>query len=155
MADRLLVEALNGFEPTGSWRADLRALTLRARRAYLAHPRLAHVLASSEAPLPSESRISELGLGLLREAGLPDAEAALAFQAIEGYTAGTSSIDAVTGPGDGEASRRAFAALPAREYPNLSRTAPLMYRDDDAAFEFGLDLMLEAIEARAGAADRP
>ena len=147
MADRLLVEALEGFAPTGSWREDLRALALLARRAYLGHPRLATLVASAPAPLPSESQISELGLGLLREAGLPDAEAVLAFQAIESYTAGTSSLDA-SAAGDGEAWRRAFAALPAQDYPNLTSTAPLMYREDEAAFEFGLDLMLDAIEAR-------
>jgi AcrR family transcriptional regulator len=148
IADRLLLEALEGFALTGSWRADLRALTMRARRAYLAHPRLAHLVASSQAPLPSERRISELALGLLREAGLTVAEAAQAFQAIESYTAGASSIDAATVTDDGEAWRRAFAALPATDYPNLSSAALLLYRDDDAVFEFGLDLMLNAIEAR-------
>ena len=148
MADRLLIEAMRGFSPSGSWRADLRDLATRARRTYLAHPRLAFLVAAADAPLPSESRISEMALGALRRAGLPDNEAVLAFQAIEGYTAGTSSLDAASGPGGGEAWRRAFAALPEEEFPNLSAIAPLMYREDEAAFEFGLDLMLDAIEAR-------
>jgi len=148
VADRLLVEALSGYEPTGSWRSDARALALRARRTYLAHPRLASLVASAESPLPSESRLSELALGLLREAGLPDEEAVLAFQAIETYTAGASSLDAASGPDGGEAWRRAYAALPPQEYPNLSETAHLMYREDETAFEFGLDLMLEALQAR-------
>jgi len=148
MADRLLVEVLEGFEPTGAWRADLRALTLRARQAYLAHPRLAYLVASSAAPLPSESRISELALGMLRDAGLPDADAALAFQALESYTAGVSSMDAATGADSGETWRRSFGALAADEYPNLSSTASLLYRDDEAAFTFGLDLMLDALQAR-------
>lgn len=147
MADRLLVEVLEGFAPTGAWKADLRALALRARRTYLAHPRLAVLVAGAEAPLPSESRISELVLGLLRGAGLQDAEAALAFQALESYTAGTSSLDAISG-GGGDAWRRAYAALPPEEYPNLTATASLLYREDETAFAFGLDLLLDAIEAR-------
>jgi AcrR family transcriptional regulator len=147
VANRLLVEVLEGFAPTGGWREDLRALTLRARRVYLAHPRLAYLVASSQAPLPSESRISELALGMLRGAGLADDDAALAFQALESYTAGVSSMDATTG-GGGEAWRRAFDALAAEDFPNLSITASLLYRDDDAAFAFGLDLMLDALQAR-------
>jgi AcrR family transcriptional regulator len=152
MADRLLIEVLDGFAPSGSWRADLKELAMRARRTYLAHPRLAFLVAAADAPLPSEARISELGLGTLRSAGLPDADAVLAFQAIEGYTAGTSSLDAASGPDGGEAWRRAFAALPREEFPNLTSTAALMYREDDEAFEFGLDLMLDAIQARIQAA---
>jgi AcrR family transcriptional regulator len=148
MADRLLIETLEGFAPSGSWRTDLKELAIRARRTYLAHPRLAFLVAAADAPLPSESRISELALGTLRSAGLPDADAVLAFQAIEGYTAGTSSLDAASGPDGGDAWRRAFAALPKEEFPNLSSTAALMYREDEAAFEFGLDLMLDALEAR-------
>ena len=148
MADRLLRDVLEGFVATGSWRADLRDLALRARRTYLAHPRLAALVAAAEAPLPSESRITELGLGLLRGAGLPDAEAVLAFQAIEGYTAGTSSLDAASGIDGGEAWRRAYAALPPDEYPNLSAVASLMYREDETGFAFGLDLLLDAIASR-------
>ena len=148
MADRLLVEVLEGFAPSGAWRTDLRELALRARRRYLAHPRLALLVAAADAPLPSERRIAELGVGLLRDAGLSDEEAVLAFQAIEGYTAGTSSLDAAATPGDGEAWRRTYAALPPEAFPNLTAVAPLMYREDDAAFGFGLDLLLQAIETR-------
>ena len=31
---------------------------------------------------------------------------------------------------------------------NLVAVAPLMYREDEAAFEYGLDLLLDAIETR-------
>lgn len=154
MADRLLVEVLEGFEPTGGWRADLRELAMRARRAYLAHPRLALLVTSARAPLPSESRITELGLRILRGAGLPDEEAVLAFQTLESYTAGGSSLEVESGPDGGEAWRLAYAALPPEEYPNLTRLAPLMYRGDEAAFEYGVDLLLDAIESRLPA-DRP
>jgi TetR/AcrR family tetracycline transcriptional repressor len=152
MADRLLIEVLDGFDPVGAPRADLRRLSIRARKAYLAHPRLASLVAHADSPLPSESRIAELTLHLLRQLGLPADEAALAFQALEGYTAGSSSLDAAGEPGGGEAWRRAFAVLPQDDYPNLAVAAPLLYREDDAAFEFGLDLMLDAIEARTAKA---
>lgn len=147
MADRLLERVIEDIRPSGSWLEDLRALALGARSAYLAHPRLASLVASAPAPLPSERRIAEAGLGLLRDAGLTDADAVLAFQAIESYTAGASSLDA-TSSDDGGPWRRAYAALPPKDYPNLARVSSRMYRDDEATFAFGLDLMLDAIAAR-------
>jgi hypothetical protein len=38
--------------------------------------------------------------------------------------------------------------LPADRFPNLTTTAASLYLDIDKAFRYGLDLMLDAIEAK-------
>lgn len=149
VADRLLGSVLVDVRPGGAWREDLRAVSLAARRVYLAHPALAHVLATAPAPLPNNERLIEVVLGALRSAGLEDSTAAAAFEVLENYTAGSSSLDAVVGSGADAAWRASFAALPADRFPNAVAVAPHLYRDDEAAFLFGLDLILDGIERAA------
>jgi AcrR family transcriptional regulator len=149
VADRLLDRVLDGFRPTGGWRSDLRDVSLRARGVYLAHPRLARVLATAPDPLPGNQRIAEVVLGALRRAGLDARHAALAFQVLENYTAGASSLDAELGSEVDAAWRASFAALPETEYPNSVAVAAHLYIDDEAAFGFGLELILDALEAFA------
>jgi AcrR family transcriptional regulator len=149
VADRLLGGVLDGYRTTGAWRADVREVTLAARRVYLAHPALAHVLATAPAPLPNNQRLVEVVLGSLRAAGFDGHVAALAFQVLENYAAGASSLDAVVGSGSDAGWRASFATLPADRFPNAAAIAPYLYRDDEAAFAFGLDLILDALERLA------
>lgn len=153
-SDRLLAQAAEGYEPTGSWRADLRALALRARGAYLNHPHALLALETSPAALPNGFRLADLVIGCLREAGLPEDEVAPAFEVIEGYVIGTAIVDARASEETREEWRRAYTSLPRDRYPNLSAAASQVYRDPDAAFLYGLDLMLDALEARAAGRSR-
>lgn len=154
-ADRLLCEALDAFQPSGRWKDDARDFALLVRTIYLAHPSVAMLVATATGPLENEARVSEQGLAILRGAGLPEDETALAFEVLEAYTLAVSSLDG-TAPEQSEAWRRAYAALPPEHFPNLSSSARLLYLDRDSRFVFGLELMLDAIEARAAAmAPRP
>jgi AcrR family transcriptional regulator len=145
VADRLLESVLKGYRASGDWREDLTEIALRARRVYLAHPALAHLLATAPAPMPSNQRVAEAVLSALATLDLDPARAALAFQVLENYTAGASSLDAEVGS-DGDAAWRAsFASLPSAAFPNLVALAPHLYLDDEAAFAFGLDLILDAL----------
>lgn len=155
VADRLLAGVLEGFQVTGEWRRDVREVVLAARGAYLAHPALAHVLATAPAPLPSNVRLAEIVFGALRSAGLDDRRTALAAQVIENYTAGASSLDAAVGTEVDSAWRAGFAMLPPGEFPNAVAVAPHLYQDDEAAFAFGLDLILDALAALAAHPVRP
>jgi TetR/AcrR family tetracycline transcriptional repressor len=146
VADRLLGGVLEGYRATGAWRPDLRAVVLAARRVYLAHPALAQMLATAPAPLPNNQRLVEVVLGALRTAGLEGRSAALAFQVLENYAAGASSLDAVLGSGSDAAWRTSFAMLPPDRFPNAVAVAPELYRDDEAAFGLGLDLILDGLE---------
>jgi AcrR family transcriptional regulator len=150
VADRLLARVLDGFEPTGAWRHDVHDVIVRARRVSLVHPALAPVLAAAPAPLPSVQRIAEVLFDALRLGGLGDRHIALAYQLLESYTAGAASLDARAAADEvNSAWRVSFAMLPADRFPNAVAVAPHLYRDDDDAFEFGLEMILDALEALA------
>lgn len=155
VADRLLSGVVGRLSVTGEWRRDLREVALAARRVYLAHPALAHLLATAPDPLPSNTRLLEIAFGALRSAGLDDRRAALAAQVLEDYTAGASSLDAAVGTDVGASWRAAFASLPPEEFPHAIAVGPYLYRDDEAVFAFGLDLILDALAAVAARPARP
>jgi AcrR family transcriptional regulator len=155
VADLLLQQLADRYVAVGEWRLDLRTLALEARAMYLGHPRLARVVAAAPEPLPGNRRLTEKAIGALRLAGLSDREAAKAYEAFASYVAGASSLDAEIGPHAGDDWRRSFAALEPAEFPNVAAVAPYLYRSDPDGFLFGLELLLDGIEARArSAADR-
>jgi AcrR family transcriptional regulator len=153
-ADRLLREALDTFRPCGRWKDDIRDYVLLVRAIYLAHPSVAALVATASGPLENEARVTERGLAILRGAGLSEHDTALAYEVIEAYTLAVSSMDGAA-PQASDAWRRAFATLPPEAFPELASSARLLYLDNDARFTFGLDLLLDAIEARATAKRRP
>ncbi len=155
VADRLLGSVLAGYRPSGNWRQDVREVVLGARRMYLAHPALAHVVATSPAPLTNNQRLAETVFGGLRSAGLDDPVAARAGEVIENYAAGASSLDAVVGSDVDTAWRTSFAMLPPEEFPNAVAVAPHLYRDDEASFTFGLELILDGLERLASRPEPP
>jgi AcrR family transcriptional regulator len=145
MCDRLLQDLAATIEPTGRWREDIVAVSNGARGVYLAHPQLAYMLATSPGPLPNSQRLTEILLASLRSTGLPDAEIALAYQAIENYTVGASSIDAMATPDFDRAWARSFAAAPDR-FPEQALVLANGGPDHDQAFRFGIDALLDAVE---------
>ncbi len=149
-SDRVLAEATEGLGDTGSWREDLRALQLAVRRAYLSHPKAMLALHSSPSSMPNAERLTDRALGLLRDAGLERAEAAIAYEALEDYTIGAALFDAGATEESLEGWRRVYASGRAETLPNLVATAPLLYRTPDSAFAYGLDLMLDGLERRCG-----
>jgi TetR/AcrR family tetracycline transcriptional repressor len=147
-SDRLIEDATEGIEPTGSWRDDLRAILLAIRRAYVTHPAPLLALQASPGPMPAASRISNRMVGLLRDSGLDLEEAALAYETLESYTIGISLLDGVANEESLEGWRRAYSAEPPETHPHLTSVASLLYREPEAAFALGLDLMLDALERR-------
>lgn len=146
-SDRLLHEATKDIGPTGAWRSDLRALLLALRQAYLAHPNALMALQLSPTALPHGATIAERCLGFLRQAGLGVTQAGLALEALEDYTVGAGVIDAGATEESLAHWRRVYGSLPSDEFPNLTEAAPALYRELGKAFEYGIDLMLGAIEA--------
>ncbi len=153
-SDRLLFEATEGFTPTGSWRNDLRTLLMALRGAYLKHPRSLTALQLVPGPMPHGSRLADQCLGFLRRAGMTGAEAALAFEALEDYTIGSAIFDAPATEESLARWRQIYGALPPEEFPNLTAAAPHLYLVLGKAFEYGLDLMLAAIETNLTSATR-
>lgn len=150
VTDRLLAGVVNSFEPTGDWREDLRALALLTREVYLSHPQLARLLAHSPSSHPSNAALIEACLSALRSSGLSDADASAAVELMENYVAGVSSLNAEMVDSENDAWRRELAALPPDRYPHLTSVADRLYRGDGGNFEFGIELILDALEARAG-----
>ena len=139
----------------GTARERLRGSFANLRHTLLAHPALTAVIVRRPPQGEGTWQGSENALSILRSAGLSDESTAAAYQALLFYTLGHSVLEApftATNSAAGEAvetergqAREAFALLPAGQYPTLSAIAPLFYRDMDAQFLHGLDLMLAAL----------
>jgi AcrR family transcriptional regulator len=155
MADRLFGEVIDNY-PEGRWRDGLRNGMLMGRRVYRTHPGFAEALAATPDDTPNLERLAERVLGRLRQAGLTDADVVLFYHLIVNYVAGTGVFEAVADEAGEESwqdrTRRAYAALPPERFPNCVALAPHMYPDPDLVFEAGAELLLDAVEARAGRA---
>ena len=155
MADRLFGEVIEHY-PDGPWREGLRNGMLMGRRVYRRHPGFAEALAATPDDTPNLERIAERVLGLLRKAGLTDGDAVLFYHLITNYVAGTGVFEAVADEAGEESwqdrTRRVYSALPPDRFPNCVALAPHMYPDPDLVFDTGVELVLDAIEARVGRA---
>src|SRR6185369_2652453 len=97
-------------------------------------------------------RPMDAALSALRRAGLSEADAAQAFHTIGSFIFGSVMMDTGQPFGSGEHSG-AFPTGIEAELPNVAACAPYLAECDlDAQFEFGLDLMLEGLRAKIGAA---
>jgi AcrR family transcriptional regulator len=152
IADELWGRALDGWRPTGDWRADLRALGLRIHAAYLAHPQAAVLTASRVSGRPHEIAMDETILGRRRGAGFPDREAgrlyhtfidqALAFAVLD---AASLALPAASRASDQHVWESTYAHLPAATHPHIAATAPLLVaRMNDSAYPGALDMFLTA-----------
>jgi AcrR family transcriptional regulator len=154
MADRLFGEMADGIRAHDDWRDVLRDNAWKGRRVYLSHPGLARILSLSPEVLGNHLRISEALLAALRAAGLSEADAAMAFHANVNYVSGVSSLDAVVQGAEAGygAWKRVYASLDVSQFPNCVAAAPHLFPSDDQQFEFGLELLIEAIAARTARA---
>ncbi|WP_455353277.1 TetR/AcrR family transcriptional regulator [Streptomyces sp. SYSU K217416] len=159
VADRLLEESLEGFEPSDDWRRTLRRLCVRSRKVYLSHPRAAVLATVRITRRPAEMRVIEMILAALADAGFPPDQAVRHYRALVDFMLGWScmeatycTLDAGTRRKDESAWTGEYAAVPGGTHPHLAAAAPhLASVDDEANFHFALDLMLDAIAARAPA----
>ncbi|MFE7467489.1 TetR/AcrR family transcriptional regulator, partial [Streptomyces sp. NPDC057499] len=81
VADELIGRAQQGWALTGCWRTDLRAIGLRIHDSYRANPQAAILAAHRTTGRPHEMRAVETILGVLRQAGFPDALAVRIYHA--------------------------------------------------------------------------
>jgi AcrR family transcriptional regulator len=144
----LLVEHLAagvGTDPHGSWRAWLSELGHDIRRVALAHPGLADVLLRSGATGPKALRVADAILGALEDAGLDPAVSPDAYDVFLTYVLGSAGRHARWTGFELALEHAEPGVHPALQRATLSDTT----RDDDARFAGGLDLVLDAIAARA------
>lgn len=148
-------------EETGDWEADVRAGARAWRRLMTAHPTVIALFAESKHPASSPERLRpmEWAFDLLRRGGLSDDDVVHAFRAFGGYIMGFVLNEVANPvPGMGDRDHRAeheqlARMLPPDQFPNLVRLLPLLVEcDPEVDFEFGLDLLLDGIKARAARA---
>ncbi|MFE7409786.1 TetR/AcrR family transcriptional regulator [Streptomyces laurentii] len=155
VGDELVGRALRGWQATGDWRHDLRDLGLRIHSAYLAHPQAAILTASRVSGRANEIAADEAVIGVLRTAGLPDAEAVRVYHAFIDQALAFAALDAAalalphTARAADEAVWQAtYARLPAGTHPHIAATAPrLIARMKNSAYPTALDMLLDSAAA--------
>ncbi|MEV5593578.1 TetR/AcrR family transcriptional regulator [Streptomyces sp. NPDC052496] len=180
MAERMMegaAEAATGASAGYTWQQQLTALARAARNALLTHRDGARVFAGTHATGASVLGFADAFVGVLREAGFPDDDAARTLYSVINFTVGhtleeqaalqlesgrTEGADtgggrpegADTGGGrpEGAVPEGAGAlrdAVTTGTYPHLAATLPALTSTDfTALFEFGLDLIVEGLRAR-------
>ncbi|MFI1394826.1 TetR/AcrR family transcriptional regulator [Streptomyces sp. NPDC020681] len=156
MAERMLADA-DGPATDGEWSERLAALARAMRTALLDHRDGARVYAGTHSTGPNTLGFAENVLGVLRDAGFDDADAARALMAVANFTVGHTLEEqaalqpAGEGPGDaGPADAGVLRdAVAAGRYPHLTAALPVFTGPDyDAHFEFGLRLLVDGLRAR-------
>ena len=145
----------------GPWEERARRAARSWRQALRAHPGMMALISEAKAPVvsPGSVRPTEVALRLLRETGLPEDDAVKAFCCFGGYIVGfvmfeVGMMRAAESPAGSPDPERLVAALPADEFPCFVSSLPyLMQGDIDQRFEYGLDLMIAGLRAKADAGD--
>src|SRR5829696_6690650 len=137
---------------SGPWRERVATLAQTMRAWLESHPALVQVRMQQTMTRPSQFVVTERIVGALLEAGLDRQEAARAFRVLFTYVFGFVAFSpTATADSARREVRSALAALPPDDYPLLSsmtdEAAAAAAGDDQ--FDYGLELILDGIEARA------
>ncbi|WP_371667294.1 TetR/AcrR family transcriptional regulator [Streptomyces sp. NBC_00289] len=158
IADRIIGDAMAGFVPGDDWVASLREMARRVRAGYLAHPRAAAMASHRVTRRENEMRAVEAGVGLLLSAGFEPAKAVrlyLAFiDTVLSHAATEAAFKALPRQqreADQRAWRDVYQGLDPALYPALNAVRRELSGLTDSTFEEAVDLVLEALAARAPA----
>ncbi|MBR7830934.1 TetR/AcrR family transcriptional regulator C-terminal domain-containing protein [Actinospica sp. MGRD01-02] len=157
MADRLIAQALEGFEPGGDWKANLRAIAERTYGVYVAHPRVATAVASRVTGGAHESRVIDLVLGELHRAGFAGEQAVRLYRSFGDFVLAFSAVDAdfLARPDEVRAAdvqrwQDAYSDVDPGQFPHLAAEAPIVVAHaESSTFAFCLELLLDRLEALA------
>jgi AcrR family transcriptional regulator len=156
-------------DPTGDWRADLRAFATSQRAALLRHPWIMEFIGNRPPSGPNDARQLERMLTLMDETGLDGLRTMYVLMSLASYVMGAVVRQHQEERGQ-RAEEEADAAIPAEElaaemhrigewfrksgkYPRIVRLMesgidPDDPKTSDERFEFGLDMVLDGIAAR-------
>jgi AcrR family transcriptional regulator len=158
----LLADVISGQVPLMrqdvAWQQALREMAFAVRHMLLSHRDAARLLANTRPAGPQRLRHIETVLRVLLEAGFSGRDAAWSAYHFNNYVtefvadevrlsmaaeaAGTSRRELLA------RARAQFRALPPDEFPSLTRLADYIATDEaEAAFEFGLGLLLRGLES--------
>ncbi|MFG2793319.1 TetR/AcrR family transcriptional regulator [Streptomyces sp. NPDC048419] len=156
VTDELIGRTLRTWRPSGDWRADLRDLGLRMHAGALAHPRAAVLSSYRVTGRGYEIQAVETILGVLRDAGFPDAEAVRVYHAFVDQSLAFGALDSASvalpkAAREAETAvwRATYARLPAETHPHIAATARHLVADmNRSSYPAALDLLLSAAAAR-------
>jgi TetR/AcrR family transcriptional regulator, tetracycline repressor protein len=157
LADRLIEEAMAGFEAQECWVDTLTQMAQRLRRTYLAHPAAASISAYRTNQGPAEIRAVDIIVGAMLSAGFEGAEAALMYRVVgdfalswAGFQASFRALDERLQQNDQLAWMRAYLAVSRSEYPNIWQIrTELPEVDDDDISATILSLVIDGLIRRA------
>jgi AcrR family transcriptional regulator len=136
-----------------AWREAMRRRAISAREVFARHRWAAALHDSRDRAGANSLSYVDRVLGVLISAGFPPAAAANAFLVMDSYIYGferrQSGLAMEHGPAATEAARNVLTAIPEGAYPNALRVAAEFATtpfDQDAAFAFGLGLILDGLE---------
>jgi AcrR family transcriptional regulator len=147
----LAVSTSPGFKRSGDWRTDLRALIVGSWRNLNRHPALVQIRLRQPVLRPEALRFGEAGMAILIGAGFPPAEAARSFRLLFTYAFGFAGLSPDR---ETESARRQADAvligLDPDHYPSLTGAREEFTRAmaGHEAFEYGLERILDGLEAR-------
>ncbi|MBV9354190.1 MAG: TetR/AcrR family transcriptional regulator C-terminal domain-containing protein [Chloroflexi bacterium] len=141
------------LQPARPWREQLEQAARDLRRVLLAHRDAARVLMATPPVGPNRLRTIEQVLAVLRAAGFVDRDVADAGWVLNSYVTGFVFDEQVqatpTAPETRAQIEQLFRSLPAERYPTLAALAGALTDPDlSQRFEYGLELMLDGLEAR-------
>ncbi len=146
---------MGDFEvPSGDvdWKTAIRRGAISAHQALLHHPWASSLIESRANAGPARLRYLDAVIGVLSGAGFTMPMVMRAIMALDSHTYGFV-LQELAWPFDDEHAPEVAAAfargLPAGEFPNLLAMAEMVSRAPGgvpAAFEFGLDLILDGLE---------
>ena len=159
MVDRVFAE----IDPPPAeleWKPAIRRRCVSARAALARHPWAAPLMESRSNPGPETLAHHDAMLGCLRRGGLSLAMTGHAYALIDSYIYGfalqEASLPATGGEDMADLAETIIDPMPAGLYPHLMEftTEHVLQPGYDflAEFEFGLDLILDGLEAAAGQA---
>ncbi|HYO61141.1 MAG TPA: TetR/AcrR family transcriptional regulator [Actinomycetota bacterium] len=136
----------------GAWKSELRKRGTSARAALNRHPWAIGLMESSKSPGPASAEHHNATMGCLREAGFPFKDAVHAYNLLDAYTYGFA-LQENTIPFDTpeESAEMAKVTVGERgdEFPYLAEVVVELGKsgyDYTEEFEFGLDVILDALE---------
>jgi AcrR family transcriptional regulator len=142
------------------WKTAMRQRAISARDVLMRHPWATSLMQSRTKPGPATLRHHDSVISSLRKAGFSIALAAHAFSVMDGYIYGFAlqqvNLPSHTSAESAELAENILRELPAHEYPYLAEMivehALKPGYDYAQEFEFGLELILDGLEGRRGAA---
>ncbi len=161
MIDSASDSAANFGKPSLHWNVRLKNWARLCLDIYRNHPWFLEATSIRDSLMgPNELTWMEAALALLAESGLTPRDEHHAFLAVIGHVRGHATFQRMVGRR--ESGRKWIPDLAqmlkpeARRYPNLvaSLDSGAFFENPDAAFDFGLDCIVEGIRARASSRSR-